>query len=348
MVLGPVCKYELVSIFGEELPFEAVVQNEHEGTAIVKVKDGANLDCSHNEYSIRVTAVRCHEEHIRSESVPMKITVKDVNNHAPEFDAPWYSFDAEEGHIYKVIAKVYASDKDCGQPYGSICRYEITNTLEKSPFRMSDDGILSNIVPLNYSEAQSHILTVVAHDCGMRRSKSTLVTINVLPKCHSKLTGIGKFEYTSGEQFLLPGSEVKFCETQDSTVCEQEQVEAKLILTSDKDTAADVCGLDKDTVDLLAKPIEKNPPFSPEDEDDDDDDDDVDDDESEENSVVRDEKYMFDGKSNSITIPPTLVKTPVPAKFTLSFNMKHARGTKEEQAVKQNILCESDEESKFF
>jgi len=337
---GPVCKYELTSTSGEELPFEAVIQSEHDGTAIIKVKDGASLDCSRNEFSVKIVAVKCYDEKTKSEPVPLKITVKDTNNHAPEFDAPWYSFDVEEGHIYKVIAKIYANDKDCGQPYGTICRYEITNALEKSPFRLSDDGILSNIIPLNYSEAQSHILTVVAHDCGMRRSKSTLITVNVLPKCHSKISNVEDFEYTSGSQILLPKSEVSFCKTEEG-ICVSKEVEAKFILTVEKTSNSDVCGLDKDTVDLLAKPIEKNTVVSPEDEDEDDDDDDESSEET--NTVVEDEKYMFDGKTTHVIVPSSLVKAPIPEKFTLTFNMKHARGTKEDQSVKQNILCESDE-----
>jgi hypothetical protein len=340
---GPICKYELVSTSGEELPFEAIVQNEHEGTAIIKVKDGSSLDCSHNEYSVRVVAIRCNDEKARSDAAPLKITVKDTNNHAPEFDAPWYSFDAEEGHIYKVIAKVYASDKDCGAPYGTICRYEITNALEKSPFRMSDDGILSNIIPLNYSEAQSHILTVVAHDCGMRRSKSTLITVNVLPKCVSKISGLKEIGYTSGKQNIASNAEIKFCRDEEH-VCVPKEAEAKLILMpSENDKSSPICGLNSETVDLLAKPVEKAAPLSPEDEDDDDDEDDESSSSEETNDVEESEKFMFDGKSNSVIVPSAVMKSPIPEKFTLSFKMKHAKGTKEEQALKQNILCESDE-----
>jgi hypothetical protein len=339
---GPICKYELISTSGEELPFEAIVQNEHEGTAIVKVKDGSTLDCSHNEYSVRVVAVRCNDEKSRSDAAPLKITVKDTNNHAPEFDAPWYSFDAEEGHIYKIIARVYASDKDCGAPYGTICRYEITNALEKSPFRMSDDGILSNIVPLNYSDAQSHILTVVAHDCGMRRSKSTLITVNVLPKCISKINGLKEVEYASGKQPIASEAEVKFCRDEEH-VCVAKEAEAKLVLLPSKtEEKSAICGVNSETIDLLAKPVVKAAPESPEDEDDDDDEDDESSSE-ETNDVQEGEKFMFDGKSNSVIVPNSAVKSPIPERFTLSFKMKHAKGTKEEQALKQNILCESDE-----
>ena len=323
------------------------MQNEHEGTAIVKVKDGATLDCAHNEYSVRVVAVRCNDEKSRSDAAPLKITVKDTNNHAPEFDAPWYSFDAEEGHNYKIIAKVYASDKDCGQPYGTICRYEITNSLEKSPFRMSDDGILSNIVPLNYSEAQSHILTVVAHDCGMRRSKSTLITVNVLPKCVSKINGLKEVGYTNGKQAIAADAEVKFCRDEEH-VCIPKEAEAKLVLMPSQDEKTPICGLNSETVDLLAKPVEKAAPESPEDEDDDNDEDDESSSEEESNGIEENEKFMFDGKSNSVIVPNSAVKAPIPERFTLSFKMKHAKGSKEDQALKQNILCESDESRKLL
>jgi hypothetical protein len=55
------------------------------------------------------------------------------------------------------------------------------------------------------------------------------------------------------------------------------------------------------------------------------------------------EKYLFDGKSNSVIVPPATVKDVIPEKFTLAFSMKHAEGTKEEQKEKQNILCETDD-----
>lgn len=115
-------------------------------------------------------------------SVPLKVLVKDTNNHAPEFEAPWYSFEVDEGMIGEV-ARITASDKDCGHPYGRICRYEITNTLENSPFQIDDQGVLSTIRAVNLTQSDSHILTIVAHDCGMLRSKSTLVTVHVRPKC---------------------------------------------------------------------------------------------------------------------------------------------------------------------
>lgn len=53
----------------------------------------------------------------------LKISVQDVNNHAPEFDAPWYAFDVDEGDAEahpREIARLFARDADCGHPYGKV------------------------------------------------------------------------------------------------------------------------------------------------------------------------------------------------------------------------------------
>lgn len=65
------------------------------------------------------------------------------------------------------------------------------------------------------------------------------------------------------------------------------------------------------------------------------------DEEASDNKVVPD-KYAFNGKSTSVIIPSGKVDGVIPLKFTLTFSMKHARATKEEQGLKQTILCESD------
>lgn len=64
---GPVCKYELTTSSGVDLPFEAEVIDKEEGRAIVRVKDKAVIDCSHSEFRVQVAAVRCDDESARSE-----------------------------------------------------------------------------------------------------------------------------------------------------------------------------------------------------------------------------------------------------------------------------------------
>ena len=50
-------------------------------------------------------------------------------------------------------------------------------------------GVISNTVVLNYSVSHSYILSVVAYDCGMRRSEPLLVTVEVRQACNTGWTG---------------------------------------------------------------------------------------------------------------------------------------------------------------
>jgi hypothetical protein len=94
-----------------------------EGTAQIRHRDASSpLDCARRaDFQLRLVAVKCGDELAKSESVALHITVQDVNNHVPEFDAPWYSFDVDEGrHGPLEIARLVATDKDCGHPYGKV------------------------------------------------------------------------------------------------------------------------------------------------------------------------------------------------------------------------------------
>jgi hypothetical protein len=125
--IGPICRYELSwtddSANTEPIPFEARVLDSAEGSAQIRHKMGSvQLDCAQRaEYRLRLEAVKCGDELAKSESVELRISVQDVNNHAPEFDAPWYSFDVDEGKSGPIeIARLLATDKDCGHPYGKV------------------------------------------------------------------------------------------------------------------------------------------------------------------------------------------------------------------------------------
>jgi hypothetical protein len=50
-------------------------------------------------------------------------------------------------------------------------------------------GVIRNTVVLNYSVSHSYILSVVAYDCGMRRSEPLLVTVEVRQACNTGWTG---------------------------------------------------------------------------------------------------------------------------------------------------------------
>ncbi|VDK86923.1 unnamed protein product, partial [Onchocerca ochengi] len=264
--------------------------------------------------------------------VRLRISVKDTNDHAPVFLRPWYTFNINEGKIYNELARLQATDKDCGHPYGQICKYQITNALDGFPFAIDDQGVLRNTRPLNYTQAKSYILTVVAHDCGMRQSKSALVTINVHEACVDGIQDIpDRVTYISGfgSVRIAPRAHIVTCaETQS---CNVESVKSTLTLQTDHltngcdrdyfvpEVVRNKCGMDKATITLLAAT----------------------DDSATDNDVITD-KYAFDGKSTSVIVPEEKVDGVIPLKFTLTFSMKHARGSKEEQALKQTILCESD------
>lgn len=247
------------------------------------------------------------------------MTVKDTNNHTPEFDSPWYTFHIDEGRIHNEIARLKATDADCGDPFGEICEYRITNGLNDLPFTISNQGVLKNTSPLNYTATKSYILTVVAIDCGMRESKSALVTIHVNEACVPGLQKINdrvEFNPGQGEKSLLPEVETRLCAKESK--CEVESVEATVELKTShvsgcaRDTLFDQetvkqCGLNPNSVPLLPK---------------------------------NEKEASFDGATNAIVVDQ---KTVIPDHFSLSFSMKHPRGSKDDENHKQHILCESDE-----
>lgn len=216
------------------------------------------------------------------------------------------------GKIVSEIARIEATDKDCGHPYGKICRYEITNTLENNPFKIDDQGVLSNTRPLKFADGSSHILTIVAHDCGMRHSKSTLVTVNVRQRCtdglkNSPSATVEPIEYAigSGSKAVLPEAEVLLCPR--DPVCTVKSAESRLTLNLERTgehslEAAKKCGMSASTLELLPRPkfADEKIAVAPVDEasdnmDDDEDDNDIDDEEK------PSEKYLFDGKSNAVS-----------------------------------------------
>ena len=50
-------------------------------------------------------------------------------------------------------------------------------------------GVIKNTIPLNYSVSHSYILSVVAFDCGQKRSEPLLVTVEVKKACSTGWTG---------------------------------------------------------------------------------------------------------------------------------------------------------------
>ena len=80
-----------------------------------------------------------------------------------------------------------AEDQDCSPTFGEVCSYSIT--APDQPFSVSPAGVIRNRVPLSASESRSHVLSVVAVDCGGKESSPVLVTITVLPTCRTGWEG---------------------------------------------------------------------------------------------------------------------------------------------------------------
>ena len=90
--------------------------------------------------------------------------------------------------IYKYIpVEVVAEDQDCSPTFGEVCSYSIT--APDQPFSVSPGGVIRNRVPLSASESRSHVLSVVAVDCGGKESSPVLVTITVTPSCSTAWSG---------------------------------------------------------------------------------------------------------------------------------------------------------------
>ncbi|CAB3405465.1 unnamed protein product [Caenorhabditis bovis] len=330
---GPVCQYVITSAVDEIIPFDVQVIDKFTGAAVIRVKDTYSLDCKKPEYALQIQAIKCGDEAVKSEPVSLKIRVKDTNNNAPEMESPWYTFHVEEGRIVDAIGTLKATDKDCGHPNGEICDFQITNGLKELPFAVDMHGVLRTTQPLNYTQSKSYILTVVAIDCAMRRSKNSLVTVHVDERCVGGVashTDRVNYYASSGAKLLMPDATVRFCEP--DNVCEPTSVKATIEVHAGhvtqgcaRDTVYDnqtirTCGLSPSTVKLLGD----------------------DDNEPSENHLVADDGIEFDG-TKGITVADNVYQGLIPDRFTLSFSMKHAAGSKEEQSNKQNVLCESDD-----
>ena len=121
--------------------------------------------------------------------------MKDVNEYIPEWSEEEYSGQVEEGVLADFILKLTATDRDCSPTFGDICQYSITSPDQ--PFRISESGVITNTQELSSVESRSHVLSVVATDCGGKESSPVLVTITVLPKCTTSWSGEAIYIYKS-------------------------------------------------------------------------------------------------------------------------------------------------------
>lgn len=314
---GPVCAY-VFKQRDDEVPFVFDVLDKETGKAAVTVKPGLKLDaCRRNTYKFKIAAQRCADGAVGAFAA-VEITVEDVNDHGPEFERPWYTVTVDEGKVYDRIVQLRATDKDCEKQYADICRFEITNNAV--PFEVTESGVLRNRLPLNYTQSHSHIVSVVAHDCGMRESKPTLVTVKVRRQCTPGWTGFEeKVEYRPGSvKSLAEHALLDLCDLD----CELEAVNVTMRLKTEhiamgcdrESLKAQGCDADGETVELLAQ-----------------------------SRSEEDDLYLFDGENNAVIVPPETAKPDIPQRFTLTWWMRHDRSSKTDGHTRENILCSSDD-----
>lgn len=91
-------------------------------------------------------------------------------------------------------------------------------------------GILKIVQPLNYSSSHTHVISVVAYDCGMKHSKQVLVTVKVNEVCTIGLTGLNNHvPYVPGDgikHIMNSVTDLKLCELD----CQTRSIEGKVQL----------------------------------------------------------------------------------------------------------------------
>ncbi|XP_063834937.1 calsyntenin-1 [Ostrinia nubilalis] len=333
---GPLCSFLILNNKHHgEAPFEIMVIDENE--ARLRVRFPLNCEKRRN-YKFDIAAVGCDGSY--SNTVPVHITVTDVNEFEPVFTQSSYVKAVDEGRIYDEIVRVEATDRDCTPRYGDVCKYEIL-TDRSQPFTIDNEGVIRNTEPLDYEKSHNHILSVVAYDCGMLQSAPVMVTIKVNKPCRAGWKGVAeRVDYApgSGPLALFPAARLEACSS-DERCPGVTRIQAAVTLRAsragsgcDRDTYSlhsqkTICGLDPKTIDLLPSPGAGNEWVK-----------------SLKPDTGRDGEQMFefDGET-SATVPEALAPHSLPGTFSLSAWLRHAPAPDHDKHRKEHVLCLADD-----
>ncbi|XP_048486862.1 calsyntenin-1 [Plutella xylostella] len=335
---GPLCSFLILNNKHHgEAPFEIMVIDENE--ARLRVRYPLNCEKRRN-YKFDIAAVGCDGSY--SNTVPVHITVTDVNEYAPVFSQAAYVRSVDEGRLYPELVRVEATDRDCTPHYGDVCKYEIL-TDRSLPFAIDNEGVISNTEPLDYEKSHNHILSVVAYDCGMKQSAPVMVTIKVNKPCKAGWKGVAeRVDYApgSGSLALFPEARLETCSS-DARCPGVTRIQAAVTLQAsragtgcDRDTYSvhaqkTICGLDAKTVDLLPNPGAGNEwakSLKPD------------------SSSNRDGEQMFefDGATSAM-VPPSVLPHHLASSFSISTWMRHAPSPDMDKHTKEHVLCMADD-----
>merc|ERR1712088_921521 len=225
-----------------------------------------------------------------------------------------------------------------GPAFGDICRYIISSPNQ--PFQVNQQGIITNTAPLSAQESRSHVLSVIAVDCGGKESSPVLVTISVLPKCQTSWTDVStSMTYIpgTGPQSIFPAARLSLC----PKACSVAHLETTLTLHTehvgvgcDRDTYSlasqrKMCGASSAAVELLPAKTNQTPWL-----------DDLKVDEGKEAGPV----YEFDG-SKGVVMPDELLDHDLGSQFTIATWMRHKEAPRDKHG-KEQIVCLADDHRK--
>ncbi|XP_073958683.1 calsyntenin 1 isoform X2 [Choristoneura fumiferana] len=334
---GPLCSFLILNNKHHgEAPFEIMVIDENE--ARLRVRFPLNCEKRRN-YKFDIAAVGCDGSY--SNTVPVHITVTDVNEFAPVFPQSDYVKSVDEGRIYDEIVRVEATDKDCTPRYGDVCKYEIL-TDRSQPFTIDNYGVIRNTEPLDYEKSHNHILSVVAYDCGMMQSAPVMVTIKVNKPCRAGWKGVAeRVDYApgTGPLALFPVARLEACSS-DERCPGVTRIQAAVTLQAsragsgcDRDTYSvhaqrTICGLDPKTVDLLPSPGVGNEwakALKPD------------------SGRDGEQMFEFDGSTTAAAVPASVLSSSLAGSFSISTWMRHAPPPDHDKHRKEHVLCLADD-----
>ncbi|XP_053618892.1 calsyntenin-1 [Plodia interpunctella] len=334
---GPLCSFLILNNKHHgEAPFEIMVIDENE--ARLRVRFPLNCEKRRN-YKFDIAAVGCDGSY--SNTVPVHITVTDVNEFAPVFSQASYVKSVDEGRVYDEVLRVEATDKDCTPRFGDVCKYEIL-TDRSQPFTIDNEGVIRNTEPLDYEKSHNHILSVVAYDCGMMQSAPVMVTIKVNKPCRAGWKGVAeRVDYApgTGPLALFPAARLEAC-TSDERCPGITRIQAAVTLQAshqgtgcDRDTYSlhsqrTICGLDPKTVDLLPSPGAGNEwtkSLKPD------------------SGRDGEQMFEFDGETTSAIVPESVLPHSLGGIFAVSVWMRHAPSPDQDKHRKEHILCLADD-----
>lgn len=119
----------------------------------------------------------------RSSSQPLTISILDVNDQAPLFQARNVSFNCVENvSVGTFVGQVKATDKDSGEN-GKINYYLVGGNVFGSFSVNQSTGVITTVRQIDYEESSSHSLNIQAVDNSAAWPKSSNITVTIFVSC---------------------------------------------------------------------------------------------------------------------------------------------------------------------